>query len=358
VIGLIETKNADGSARSKAEMQADIADYTSYTSAIKGFYFNEAHGNKSTVEAILEVNEAHTSKFTVFGLGEPLFETDFVKATGAPDVWETLNDDIDGLGVWTPYSWFSYVDGYTWSSSNWAAIVDEVPSTSVTTTINSLVDRGYGYVYLHSEEFFNVTSSHLGDVISGVGTKKNRRLRRLRGLQTQDDGVTTTKYECDDTLFECQPVCMKSKGLTRSKVSDGECSGVKPTTCCRCYYDAHWACENDAVVCKATMAGGEAQIVGDLVCITRGTPKPTWDPIAQTRTAGQCDPLEVEQTRRPTEQCLAEYAAKPEEPAVEAVEEAAGPAATVAPVVGSLPELDLMGSAVHVAVGAALLALA
>jgi hypothetical protein len=33
-------------------------------------------------------------------------------------------------------------------------------------------------------------------------------------------------------------------------------------------------------------------------------------------------------------------------------------ATTVAPVVDSLPELDLMGSAVHVAVGAALLALA
>lgn len=214
---------------------------------------------------------------------------------------------------------------------------------------------------MHSEEYFNVTSDHLSSVITGIGAKKNGIpvQRRLRGLQTQDDGVTTTKYECDDTLFECQPVCMKSKGLTRSKVSDGQCSGVKPTTCCRCYYDAHWACENDVVVCKATMAGGEAQTVGDLVCITRGTPKPTWDLTAQTRTAGQCDPLEVEQTRRPTEQCLADAAAKPEEPAVEEVEEATeSPAATVAPVVGSLPEMDLMGSAVHVAFGAALLAFA
>jgi len=55
---------------------------------------------------------------------------------------------------------------------------------------------------------------------------------------------------------------------------------------------------------------------------------------------------------------MAEYAAEPEEPAVEEVETAEAPATTVAPVVGSLPELDLMGSAVHVAVGAALLALA
>jgi hypothetical protein len=63
--------------------------------------------------------------------------------------------------------------------------------------------------------------------------------------------------------------------------------------------------------------------------------------------------------RRPTEPCLAEYAAHPEEQAVEeVVETTKAPATTAAPVVGSLPELDLMGSAVHVAVGAALLALA
>jgi len=239
-----------------------------------------------------------------------------------------------------------------------------VPEDDVATTLKALFDRGYGYVYLHSAASFDTKSTYLENLIAEIGTW--RRLSttpnlRGRGLQTQDDGVTTTKYECDDTLFECQPVCMKSKGVTRSKVSDDKCSGVKPTTCCRCFYDAHWACENNEVVCKATMAGGEAQTVGDLVCITRGTPKPKWDPTAQTRTAGQCDPLNVEQTRLPTEQCLAEYAAQPEEPVVVVEEEETAkekPATTVAPVVGSLPELDLMGSAVHVAVGAALLALA
>jgi hypothetical protein len=198
-------------------------------------------------------------------------------------------------------------------------------------------------------------------VIAGINAiKVSPQLRRLRGLQTQDDGVTTTQYECDDTLFECQPVCIQTKGVTRSKVSDASCSGVKPTHCnCRCYYDAFWTCESDAVVCKAIMSGGEEQTVGDLVCITRGTPKPAWDPKAETRTAGQCEPLDVEQTRRPTEQCLKEYAAQPEEQAVEEVEETTTAlATTVAPVVDSLPELDLMGSAVHVAVGAALLALA
>jgi len=359
VIGLIETKAA-GVPRTAAEIKADIDSYKTHTPGIKGFYFNEAHGDKDEVNALIAVSlaeiETPTGKddyFTVFGLGQPLFDPDFESAAGAPDVWVTLNDDISGLGVWTPYSWFPYV-----ATSKWAAIVDEVPSGSVAGTLDTLVDRGYGYIYLHDTAFFNTTSDYLDDLIAGIGAKKTG--RRLRGLQTQDDGVTTTQYECDDTLFECQPVCMQTKGVTRSKVSDETCSGAKPTHCnCRCYHDAFWTCENNAVVCKATMSGGEEQTVGDLVCITRGTPKPSWDPTAQTRTAGQCEPLEVEQTRRPTEQCMAEYAAQPEEPVEKVVETTETPATTtVAPVVGSLPELDLMGSAVHVAFGAALLALA
>jgi len=360
VIGLIETKDATGSPRTAAHLKADIDSYKLHTPAIKGFYFNEAHGSVADVNDLIAVSlaeiETPTGKddyFTVFGLGQPLFDPSFESAAGAPDVWVTLNDDISGLGVWTPYSWFPYV-----ATSKWAAIVDEVPSGSVTGTLDTLVDRGYGYIYLHDTAFFNTTSDYLDDLIAAIGAKKTT--RRLRGLQAQDDGVTTTQYECDDTLFECQPVCMQTKGVTRSKVSDETCSGAKPTHCnCRCYHDAFWTCENNAVVCKATMSGGEEQTVGDLVCITRGTPKPDWDPTAQTRTAGQCEPLEVEQTRRPTEQCMAEYAAKPEEPVEEVVVETTEtPATTVAPVVGSLPELDLMGSAVGVAVGAALLALA
>jgi hypothetical protein len=43
---------------------------------------------------------------------------------------------------------------------------------------------------------------------------------------------------------------------------------------------------------------------------------------------------------------------------VEVVETTKAPATTAAPVVASMPEMDLMASAVHVAVGAALLALA
>jgi hypothetical protein len=58
---------------------------------------------------------------------------------------------------------------------------------------------------------------------------------------------------------------------------------------------------------------------------------------------------------------MAEYATQKNEQAVEVVEvveTTKAPATTAAPVVASMPEMDLMASAVHVAVGAALLALA
>jgi hypothetical protein len=205
------------------------------------------------------------------------------------------------------------------------------------------------------------THTHLSKLIEGIGDEKTGRRLRSRRLQTQDDGVVTTKYECDDTLFECQPVCMQSQGVTRTKVGDYKCSGEKPTHCsCRCYYDAYWTVENAAVVCKASMTGGDAQTVGDLVCITRGTPKPQWDPT-EARTASDGErKLDVQRMRRPTEQCMAEYATQKneQEQAVEVVETTKAPATTAAPVVASMPEMDLMASAVHVAVGAALLALA
>merc|ERR1719213_447009 len=310
------------------------------------------------------------SDFTVCAIGAPLFDTAVVDKC---DTWVTLAGA--DLGVWTPYSWFS-----SEAPGKWTAIVDSVPEgQDIDGTIEALFDRGYGYVFLGDGTDFNPqenadgtgdlglaqsTRDHLKAVIAGIGKVKNPPTtggdRRLRGLQTQDDGVATTKYECDDTLFECQPVCMQTTGVTRTKVGDYKCSGEKPTHCsCRCYYDAYWTVEKAAVVCKASIAGSDAQTVGDLVCIARGTPKPKWDPTEERTASDGERKLDVQRMRRPTEQCLAEYAAESTEPAVkEVVETTQAPATTVAPVVGSLPELDLMGSAVSVAVGAALLALA
>jgi hypothetical protein len=365
-----------------------IADYKSLTSAVDGFYFGddsitmEQKGGADDVIdlAVLDSTDLADTDcgasgdqacFKACAIGAPLFDTTVVDKC---DTWVTLAGA--NLGAWTPYSWYAYKP-----SAKWTAIVESledsatppnlvgVPLDDIPDKLEALFDRGYGYVFLGDDSKFlpkegdlsldTSTHTHLSKLIEGIGDEKTGRRLRSRRLQTQDDGVVTTKYECDDTLFECQPVCMQSQGVTRTKVGDYKCSGEKPTHCsCRCYYDAYWTVENAAVVCKASMTGGDAQTVGDLVCITRGTPKPQWDPT-EARTASDGErKLDVQRMRRPTEQCMAEYATQKNEQAVEVVETTKAPATTAAPVVASMPEMDLMASAVHVAVGAALLALA
>jgi hypothetical protein len=272
-----------------------------------------------------------TDYFVAFGVGEPLFDTSAVVAPGTPDLWITLNDKSSKLGVWTPYSWFSSLsNNYVFSSKNWGAIVTEVTdkldygtkkvteSPAKDSILTQLFDRGYGYVFMTTESLFTAASSQLDSLIMGIHKKKTNDndwapARRLsdaeRVLQTQDNGVSVTQFECDDTLYECQPVCVETMGVTRSKVSADKCSGVKPDECsCRCFYDAYWTCEDNVVLCKATITGGVEQTVGDLVCATRGTPKPRWNPTAAQRTAGECEPLPVLREERPAQACLSQYA--------------------------------------------------
>jgi hypothetical protein len=302
----------------------------------------------------------HEDYYVVFGVGEPLFATSAVADTtnGKPDLWITLNDNSSALGVWTPYSWFSSLNcptctnGYDFKSENWGAIVTDVTDVLDYGTANiqlpsgasygresiltKLFDRGYGYIYLTTESDFTTTSTELATLITGIYKKisgtawappTSRRLEGERALQTLDDGVSAPQWECDDTLHECAPVCVESMGVSRSKVSPDKCSAVKPNPCgCRCYYDAHWACEGNAVVCKATITHGVEMTVGDLVCATRGTPKPDWNPTAETRTAGTCEPLKVLREERPTDQCFTQWAEE-KEAAKKAAEQAAAEAA-------------------------------
>merc|ERR1719506_2885678 len=177
-----------------------------------------------------------------------------------------------------------------------------------------MLDRGYGYVYLHSDEFFSTTSSHLSDLITSIGGA-SRRLsshnsqddasRRLeaagRQLQTLDNGVSTTR-------FECEPVCIETVGVARNKVSDSRCSGEQaPEACsCRCYHHTQWTCEGNKVVCKASLRDGGLETVGDLVCETRGTPKPAWD-ASPERMAAECTVLPTLRDDKPTEHCMEKY---------------------------------------------------
>jgi len=355
VLALVETKYTNGTTRSDDAIEKDIALYKAHVPAIKGFYFNQVgtdiegppeQTTTSRVATLIEISKdnlkcaASTTPptpacgdyFVVFGVGEPLFDTDAVVKKGtngeaAVDLWVTLNDDAGSLGVWTPYSWFSSLDNdYDFAATNWGALVTNVTDagnyTPTTTTqpgtasiITTLFDRGYGYVYLTDQEFFNTTNGKLTALIAGInGVKAGRRLTeeepKKRFLQdVVDNGVTRTQFQCDDTLFECKPVCVEGNGAVFNKVPDSKCAGPKPDECsCRCFYDAYWTCEADKIVCKAKIQGGDEQTVGDLVCSTRGTPKPAWDLTAVERAAGVCAPLAVLREARPAEQCLAQYA--------------------------------------------------
>ena len=65
-------------------------------------------------------------------------------------------------------------------------------------------------VYLHSGANYNETSSHLADFMTAIGAKSRRLEATGRRLQTLDNGVSTKRYECDDTLFQCEPVCVET----------------------------------------------------------------------------------------------------------------------------------------------------
>ena len=71
-----------------------------------------------------------------------------------------------------------------------------------------------------TDSLFATTSSQLDSLITGIHKKTANEVwapsaRRLsdagqrRVLQTQDNGVSLTQFECDDTLYECQPVCVE-----------------------------------------------------------------------------------------------------------------------------------------------------
>jgi hypothetical protein len=101
---------------------------------------------------------------------------------------------------------------------------------------------------------------------------------------------------------------VETVGVVRNKVSDAQCSAAqKPDACsCPCYHDTQWACEDSKVVCKASLRDGGLETVGDLVCETRGTPKPTWD-ATPARLAAECAVLPTLRDDTPTEECMAKY---------------------------------------------------
>jgi hypothetical protein len=241
----------------------------------------------------------------VSAIGSPLFDDTLVDEA---DVYVTLASS--DLGSWNPFSWYPTV-----SPSKWAAIVTDATSTAA---IATLFDRGYGWVYLSDQTGFETRSTITTAVLDAIEATATG--RRLAGRRLQS---SAPYWGCDDTLLECKPVCLKDMGLTTSKVSDQLCEaetritseGAPISPCsCKCYHEAAWTCEGDAVVCKAKFGAEELRTVGDKVCEIRGAPKPVVSSrrLDETPSSGGplCAPFTDMRGSTPTEECLAQSGPK------------------------------------------------
>jgi hypothetical protein len=229
------------------------------------------------------------SVVTVSALGAPLFDDD---AVDDATVYVTLADN--DLGVWNPFSWYPYV-----APSKWAAIVTEATDVSA---VETLVDRGYGWIYITSEVGFSTKSTlAMSDLLAALESPATRRKLRERRLE-----ASAPYWGCDDTLLECKPICMKQMGVVSTRVSDTLCASAPIDQCaCKCFHEAQWTCEGSSVVCKAKYGAGELQTVGDKVCETRGAPKPS--STAELSVASKCEPVTEMRGSAPTAECLAQW---------------------------------------------------
>jgi len=249
--------------------------------------------------------EAGYTGTSVVALGAPLFDD---TAVDDATVYVTLSSS--DIGIWNPFSWYPYV-----SPSKWAAIVTDAADTSAVAT---LVDRGYGYVFLTSESGFDTKSTMTTSVLSAIEGVSTRRLQG-RSLE-----ASAPFWACDDTLFECKPVCMKQMGVVTTKVADSLCTNAPMDQCaCKCFHAVQWSCDGDAVVCQAKFGAGELKTVGDKVCETRGAPKPK--SVAELRVASTCEPDTEMRGSAPTGECLAQWGTPEPEPEKTTVVEEAAP---------------------------------
>jgi hypothetical protein len=270
-------------------------DYAVLNTKVDGF-FHLIITDGGLVASLAGEDATTDSLFKVAASGMPLFESNRAKIDEA-DTYVTLA--FDALGVWNPYSWYPHI-----ASKKWAAIVDSVTEQEdMEKAVKTLVDRGYGYIYVTDKVVkrgtvdgpgFTVKSKYNAALFAALATAMvppaDRRLEEGRRLSDEP----TYSWGCDDTLLQCSPVCLKQNGAVTTLTSESMCAGEPMDMCkCKCYYDAEWVCQDDNVVCMAKR-GVAASVVGDLVCETRGTKKPS---CAQT-------PMPTTRGSFPTEQCL------------------------------------------------------
>jgi hypothetical protein len=207
----------------------------------------------------------------------------------------------DDLGIWNPFSWYPYVE-----PTKWAAIVTE---RSTVDDVAVLFDRGYGWVYLTSETGFKTKSTIMDSLLDAIEATT----AGTRQLQSRRLAASAPFWGCDDTLFECKPICMKKLGVVTTKVADSLCSSAPMDQCaCQCFHEAQWSCDGESVICKAKFGAGELKKVGDKVCETRGAPKPAT--TTELRVASTCEPVTEMRGSAPTEECLAQWGTTPAPP--------------------------------------------
>jgi hypothetical protein len=242
--------------------------------------------------------------FSIVALGEPLFDESVVQDA---DIWIPLIEDFSKLGVWTPFAWFPEE-----LASRWAGIVHSVnPAPLVVDIVDVLFDRGYGFVFATSSSDFTTASAETPALLAALEAKAGvRRARRLEDSATaeadfaagsrslalhelgndEERGNTNAAVEvtadvddkpywaCDDTLTDCSPVCLQRTGLVTNRVGPTACNDAPKDECecaSKCYYDVKWVCGDDGdVVCVAKQGKKEPRLIGDLLCSSRGTPKP------------------------------------------------------------------------------------
>jgi hypothetical protein len=277
---------------------------------LDGFYFENVPSDEQGLLDLMEViaghiDEAHRSQcivdrtcthinhedVSVFGLNAPLFNQFAVSHAGAPDVWITLYASWTQLGIWTPYSWYPGM-----IPAKWGAMVFGAPAYELGPISELLYDRGYGNIFIHSDNDVNVPTDHLffADLALRSVGEEERRLDssvKTNGNGEHKESIRNAMWACDDTRFECSPICIQTAGKVTVKVQKSLCTEpVDPCLCNDvCYYDVHWAKPGKEIQCFATQKG-KVEAVADLVCEYRGALKPTpeqWNtPEAQRGTRG------------------------------------------------------------------------
>jgi len=272
---------------------------------LNGYFYKVLGTSTSTTAKIATVETMHktaTGTMTsVMNLGQPLFDYD---SLGKADVYVTIADAE--LGIWNPYSWYADTE-----PDKWAALVTGASSVATDdeyfgTTVNTLVDRGYGWIYATDQTggdaYAKKNTLVMKDLLAAIEAPTMERRLTERSLT-----ASAPYWGCDDTLFMCKPICLRRTGVVTSKVADRLCASAPMDQCaCKCYHEAQWSCDGDAVVCKARMGSEELQTVGDKVCEMRGAPKPA--STAELRIASTCEPVTEMRGDAPTSKCLAQWA--------------------------------------------------